>query len=66
MNDEPEIKNLDTNTVNISSVELAHIYIRGEPEPLIIQRDGRTFNLKIIISVSDVSDETPEAKPAGT
>ena len=66
MSQETEPKELDANMVTIENAELAHIYIKGDLDPVIIHRDGRTFNLKIIIEVSDVSDQTPAPKPTAT
>jgi len=65
MSQETNIQKLDANMVTIENAELAHLYIKGDLDPIIIHRDGRNFNLKITISVSDVSDETPESKPTG-
>ena len=62
MHQATEIRKLAFNTAEIKDVELVHIYLKGASEPLILNRDGRTFNLKIIISVSDVSDSTPAPK----
>ncbi len=56
---------LDFDKVIISEVEIVHIYIKGEIEPIIIHRDNKAFNISIQITVSDVSDETDAPKPAG-
>ncbi|GEM_PF-5430516 len=53
-------------SIEIQNIESINIWLQGAIEPMIINRGGKAFNVSIQITVSDVSDETPTPKPAGT